>query len=89
MNRGLSLSINQFPLTPALSLGVLGGREQQGTTGEIPELVGFAGREQRFMVPVGFADQLTIILPFHEPRGAKRASSPQPSPPEEERERGW
>jgi len=28
------------------------------------------------------------VRPLHKPRGPNRASSPQPSPPEEERERG-
>jgi len=49
MNRGLSVSINHFPLTPTLSLGE---REQQGTACKTPESVGFVGRQQKFMVPV-------------------------------------
>jgi len=61
MNRGVSILVNYFPLTPAPSPGE---RAKQGTAGETRESVGFVGRQQRFMVPMRVEKNVEAL---HEP----------------------
>jgi len=86
MNRRRAVSVNHFPLTPALSLGE---RERQGPACDAAESVGFVGRQQRFMVPMRVEKTSRLSMDCHGKRPPLPGPSPAEAAEEEAEKRGY